>query len=82
MNQLIINEFDLSFKVYFTFYPGEPPVTHLPPEDCHEGIPAEVEISGVYLMLAPDIEDDNNLVEVLSDEVLQTFETIIFMEKE
>ena len=44
-----INDVEFDAKVAYVVHPGEPAVTHLPPEQCHEGSPDEIELTHLFL---------------------------------
>lgn len=77
MSDLNMSIRDIDWKVYFTYTPGELPIIHLAPEDCHPGSPAEVELEGVYSVTMSNVESEWDFLEVLDSDVLDEMETYI-----
>ena len=67
---------DIDWAVYFDYTPGEEPITDRLPEDCIEGSPAEVEITGLYIYG----NGQYDLVEAVSDETIEDIENALLEE--
>jgi len=69
-HEITIGEID--FIAHFNWYPGEPAITHLAPEDCDPGCPAEVEITEIYLD-----GTDVDLLPVIAESTIEDIQNIL-----
>ena len=71
-----VNEID--FEVYADYMPGESNHTgaSILPEDSYEGSPAEIEITGLYLL---DVKPEVDLIGVISSLVIDQIEEFFWL---
>ena len=69
---------DIDFEVYADYTPGEPNYVEasILPEDSYEGSPAEIEITGIYLL---DTKPEVDLIEVISSLVIDQIEEFFWL---
>lgn len=68
---------DVDLMVYYDYMEEQKAITHLAPEDCQPGYPAECDLTGVYTMEGRGIESQWDLLQLISNDTASGIETLI-----